>query len=159
MSPVEKFTYCAWGLYLLITVPFVWSLFRDANALKRRNAWPGTTGRVVDHRLRTDKLSRCFDEMRVQYDFGGAAYDKWLGPADQRSRQPRTSMAREAILDAMKKLHPSGSPVEVRVNPENHGDAFVFRREFSGTVFASIVASLLAAFFLVFVYIGIQMIR
>jgi hypothetical protein len=132
-------------LLTLVTVALLWPLAKAALRQRRVHAWPQVSGVVTDQRLRQDQHGY-FAEHEVRFYVAGREAKTWCGSPDRTaitgddSIHSRPDRAAQKILDR----HPVGTSIGVRVNPEDHGEAYRVERELPLTL----IASLAGAFFL-----------
>jgi hypothetical protein len=159
MSPIEKFVYGGLVISLLAAASIVWSISRDAKARNRRSGWPRVRGNVLEHRLRRDGLHRAFMEVRLEYEYDGAPYERWIGSADPRGMDAAKEYIEKTLLERMAERHPIGSELKVIVSPDDRRQAYLVERELSGAMYVGVVAALFAAGFAFLLYVGREFVQ
>lgn len=148
------------GLLLLVGVAlfFLVPMWRAMQRQTRQGAWPRVQALITEHREREDAI-RMLVQFRVQYEYGGQAYDRWVGVVDGTSltmvggKRGTDAVARS--LRAFWAKHPVGSQLPVMINPENTKEAYFAERELPMRVIFFLSLAVFAVFFAVFAFISL----
>jgi hypothetical protein len=131
-------------LLTLVTVALLWPLVTAALRQRRIHAWPQVMGVVTDRRLRQDQHGY-FPEHEVRFHVAGREATAWCGSPDRAAITGDDSTTSSPDRAAQKVLdrHPVGTPIGVRVNPADHGEAYRVERELPLTLVGSLAGACL----------------
>jgi hypothetical protein len=131
-------------LLTLVTVALLWPLVKAALRQRRVHAWPQVSGVVTDRRLRQDEHGY-FPEHEVRFHLAGRETTTWCGSPDRAAITGDGSITSSPDRAAQKILdrHPVGRSIGVRVNPDDHGEAYRVERELPLTLIASLASAVL----------------
>lgn len=140
------------GLLVLVATVLMWPLVRAARRQRRQHQWPQVTGFVVARRSRQE-AGGYLPEHEVRFQLAGRETVAWCGSADRApitghhtpgtGPGPRPDLAAQRVLDR----HPVGQTIVVRVNPEDHAEAYRVERELPLTLIAGMAGAAFAALF------------
>ena len=134
-------------LLVLVAIALLVPLIRAAVRQRQVHAWPEVTGFVTAHRLRQEP-NGYYPEHQVQVQLDGRETLVWCGSPD---RAPITgtdelTSAPEKAAQRVLDRHRVGIAIPVRVNPQDHTEAYRVERELPLTLISVLASSVFAAF-------------
>jgi hypothetical protein len=141
-------------VFLAVAAFLLVPMYRSGGRQRRQAAWPRVQALIKGRRIRTSG-NRLYREYFVQYEYAGAAQERWVGVPDAtfhtESHEPGGISTHRAVEARMAK-HPDGSKLEVMIHPDNPDEAYFADRELPARTLAYVATAIFAVFFLLFLY-------